>query len=645
MTTPLDDFSALQAALAGRFSLDREIGRGGMGRVYLARDVALDRVVAIKLLPSELAAQATARERFLREARTAAGLSHPNIVPIHLVEAREALVCFVMGYVEGESLGERIRRQGPLPAPEAVRIIREVAWALAYAHGRGVVHRDIKPDNILLERGSNRAMVTDFGIARVVSRSTLSQQGEIVGTLQYMSPEQADPCAPLDGRSDLYALGVTAFFTLTGRLPFQSENAVALLAMTLTEPAPPIASVRPEIPAKVAEAVDRCLAKGPDARFPTAEALADALGDSVPAARPIPPSAMHLRDSFNMAFPLIYFPSIAWIFVRLIAPESAAVVGWTCLGLAITGLASPIGAIRECARARISPAEIASIFASQAALSDDTLELSGREVRRLRRWVRSPIGRIICGAFGIAALGVGAYTGFRAVFPRAGDERIAFIPGAILVVMIGAAYLGAAFKKGPIGRWLDADLANGANPVLRQRQAMARWLYDNPVMRIAFRLARHTVRAPKAAPVIEGSPTEVLLGRAADDLFAALPKDERARMAEVPAVIRRLERAAQQVRGRREDLDRAIAQAGEGGESERRGELIRELESARTAADARLRTAVTALENLRLDLLRARAGVGRPDQLTAALEDARRVGEEIAAELEGRHQVDRVLGT
>lgn len=644
MTTPSDDFSALQAALAGRFSLDREIGRGGMGLVYLARDVALDRAVAIKLLPSAFAGQADARERFLREARTAAALSHPNIVPIYLVEAREALVCFVMGYVEGESLGERVRQQGPLSASEGVRIIREVAWALAYAHGRGVVHRDVKPDNILLERGSGRAMVTDFGIARVVSRSTLSQQGEIVGTLQYMSPEQADPSAPLDGRSDIYALGVTAFYALTGRLPFQSENAAALLAMHLTEPAPPIASVRPELPAKVAEAVDRCLAKGPDARFPSAEALADALGDSVPAARPIPPSAMHLRDSFNMTFPLIYFPSIAWLLVRLIAPESAAVVGWTALGLAITGLASPIVAIRECARARLSPAEIASIFASQAALSDDTLELSGREVRRLRRWVRSPIGRVICGAFGITALAMGVYTGFRAVHPRVGDDIFNFIPGAIVAATIGIVYLGAAVKTGPIGRWLDADLTSGANPVLRQRQAMARWLYDNPVMRFAFRLARYTVRAPKAAPMIETSPTEVLLGRAADQLFAALPKGERARMAQVPTVIRGLERAAQQVRGRREDLDRAIAQAGEAGESERRGELIRELETARTAAEARLRTAVTALENLRLDLLRARAGVGRPDQLTAALEDARRVGEEITAELEGRRQVDRVLG-
>src|SRR5947207_3298430 len=165
VTNPSAEFLDLQAALAGEYSLQRELGRGGMGVVYLARDVQLDRDVAIKILPAHLAQTATARERFVREARTAAGLSHPNIVPIHRVGEAGGFVFFVMSYVEGETLGERLRARGPLPPADATRVMREVAWAIAYAHGRGIVHRDVKPDNILLEAGTGRALVTDFGIA------------------------------------------------------------------------------------------------------------------------------------------------------------------------------------------------------------------------------------------------------------------------------------------------------------------------------------------------------------------------------------------------------------------------------------------------------------------------------------------------
>ena len=165
MTQTSSEFLELQAALAGEYSLQRELGRGGMGVVYLARDVQLDRDVAIKVLPTHLASNAVARERFVREARMAAALSHPHIVPIHRVGDALGVVFFVMSYVEGETLGERLRTRGPLPPAEVMRVLREVAWALAYAHGRGIVHRDVKPDNILLEAGTGRALVTDFGIA------------------------------------------------------------------------------------------------------------------------------------------------------------------------------------------------------------------------------------------------------------------------------------------------------------------------------------------------------------------------------------------------------------------------------------------------------------------------------------------------
>ncbi|MGZ8471677.1 MAG: protein kinase domain-containing protein, partial [Gemmatirosa sp.] len=240
-TPPLDpEIVALEAVLRGRFVVERELGRGGMGIVVLARDLALDRLVAIKVLPSPLSRQPHLRERFLREARTAAGLSHPNVVPIHAVEEHGDVVFFVMGFVDGETLARRVARGGPLPPAEATRVLRDVTWALAYAHGRGVIHRDVKPDNILLDRASGRALVTDFGIARVADApSSLTLDGHVMGTAQYMSPEQAAGEA-IDGRSDLYALGAVGFVALTGRPPFVAKSVPALLAMQVMQDAPPV---------------------------------------------------------------------------------------------------------------------------------------------------------------------------------------------------------------------------------------------------------------------------------------------------------------------------------------------------------------------------------------------------------------------
>ncbi len=278
MTTPISaEFLALQEYLAGRYSIEAELGRGGMGIVLLARDVALDRLVAIKLLPPALAANAEYRDRFLREARTAAGLSHPNIVPIHTVEEHDELVFFVMGFVDGETLRERVERLGPLTPRLTMKLMQDVAWALAYAHQRGVIHRDIKPDNIMIEQATDRAMVTDFGIA--LGRRDTVRGGEVIGTARYMSPEQA--CGEsVDARSDLYSLGGTAFFALTGRAPVEGKNLPAILAKQATQPVPAIRTVRSDVPTKLADVVDRCLAKKPEDRLQTGDDVARAVGEA-----------------------------------------------------------------------------------------------------------------------------------------------------------------------------------------------------------------------------------------------------------------------------------------------------------------------------------------------------------------------------
>ena len=282
------EFGELWAALASQYAIDRELGRGGMGAVFLARDVRLDRYVAIKVLPPHLAADAEVRELFLREARTAGRLSHPNIVAVFRADEVAGHPFFAMPFIEGENLAERVSRTGPLAPPDAVRWLREVAWALAYAHARGVIHRDVKPENIMIERGSGRAIVTDFGIARVEFGPRLSHDALIVGTASYMSPEQIAGAA-IDGRSDLYSLGVVGFLLLSGRLPFIADTVSALLDAHCNHQPPTLGSVAPSVPSPIAAVIERCLAKDREGRYSTGESLADALEKALRLSEPMLP--------------------------------------------------------------------------------------------------------------------------------------------------------------------------------------------------------------------------------------------------------------------------------------------------------------------------------------------------------------------
>ena len=265
----------LQAATLGEYEILLELGSGGMANVYLAHDLRLDRRVAIKLMHPTLLTGEDLVERFMLEARTAAGLSHPNIVPIHAVKVEEDLLYFVMKYVDGRPLDSIIKAEAPL-APDTVRqIVSQVADALAYAHRHGVIHRDIKPANILISTDGH-PILADFGIAKVADRPGLTLTGTTIGTPTYMSPEQCD-AQPLTGASDQYSLGVTAFEMLTGRPPFDAPSYVNIMLKHMSEAARPVHSLVPDCPTDLAEVVDRMLAKETSDRFPQMEDVVEAL--------------------------------------------------------------------------------------------------------------------------------------------------------------------------------------------------------------------------------------------------------------------------------------------------------------------------------------------------------------------------------
>src|SRR3989441_502366 len=287
----------LEAALAGRYSLERELGHGGMGIVFLATDVKHGRNVALKVLRPELS-QSIGADRFLREIRITARLNHPNILTLIDSGTAGEFMYYVLPYVDGESLRDRLTRETQLPVDEALRITRETADALAYAHEAGVVHRDIKPENILFEAG--HAVVADFGIAQAGSEAgggRLTESGLIVGTPAYMSPEQAMSSGSVDARSDIYSLACVLYEMLAGAPPFGGPTPHAIIARKSMEPVPGLRIVRDTVPPAVEGAIVRALAKTPADRFATAREFATALSQPTSAHRPVRPSALFVTAS------------------------------------------------------------------------------------------------------------------------------------------------------------------------------------------------------------------------------------------------------------------------------------------------------------------------------------------------------------
>jgi serine/threonine protein kinase/alpha-tubulin suppressor-like RCC1 family protein/uncharacterized protein YjdB len=288
---PPDTLEPLRQATVGEYDVMGELGRGGMATVYLAHDIALDRKVAIKVMAPNLTSGAGMVERFKREARTAASLSHPHIIPIYAVREMQNLLFFVMKYVEGRSLDSIIREQGRLPVPLVQAIMAQVGGALGYAHRRGIVHRDIKPANIMID-DEGWAVVTDFGIAKVADARGLTMTGVTIGTPSFMSPEQ---CAskPVTGATDQYSLGIVLYEMLAGKVPFEADSLMGIMWKHFNEPPPPLLDARPDCPVEITQAVERMLAKDPKDRWPTMEDAVSAIGQ--PSMAPDGPVRQQMR--------------------------------------------------------------------------------------------------------------------------------------------------------------------------------------------------------------------------------------------------------------------------------------------------------------------------------------------------------------
>lgn len=627
-----DLFLQLQTALAGEYSIERELGRGGMGIVYLAREVRLARQVAIKVLSPELAADPARRAQFLREAQMAAGLSHPNIAPIHRVDeapcpsaAGARSVYFVMAYINGETLAERIATRGPLTPHHAGRMLREVAWALTYAHANGIVHSDVKADNIMLERATERALVTDFGIARVANERDEQRDGHIHGSPHYVSPEQIAG-EPVNASSDLYSLGVVGFFALTGRLPFDAPTAREVLAMHLSARPPLITTLAPIVPPKLAQLVERCLAKRPDARPASAAAFAEALEQTIEPPREIPaPIRVWLAKSSHVgiAMPLISL----------------------YLAVAITGVGVALGSALPAVGAGVllfgGLISLPSIIRNQRVLAAgygiDDLRVAMRDYWMKRREeeayeLNAPENITMPKAMGIFGISAITTVALQAVGLMTQTQWIWPVVGLAATVTIATGVLAASRA---IRKKLSPQLGSWQINFYNSKWG-ERWL----------ELSSFGMKKRIAAPALSQL-TEVALGRATDALYDALPKNVKKQLKQLPSTVRRLEDDAKALRGEIERLDAALialdSDVGDVTLKDDRARLRADVAYTRQRASDRLAATVAALESIRLDLLRLQMGDGRVESVTATLDAAHDVGNELRAYADATEEVEEML--
>jgi len=530
-------------------------------------------------------------------------------------------------------LRQRVERIGPLGAAEGARIMQEVAWALAHAHENGIVHRDVKPDNVLIERDRGRVLVTDFGIAHLARGEEITDVGDFIGTPSFASPEQANGTA-VDGRSDIYSLGATMFFALTGRPVFDGQSAQAVLVKHLTEPAPPVGSTRADLPRELSQAVDRCLAKETEHRFSSAEELAVALGAARAAAPEMPRALMRLaHEADRLAVDLATAVGMAFsaVVVDVLGPQGSEMFA-DLVGVYLLVALSFAGAL---VIARLGE----YVFDTRITL------LGGYDERHIRQALLgskshpfghpgprklSPRRLVYFGSTSAATLTCWWFTWGDSRYPLPSLEGlIGWVSIAGPIVMARSAAILLVARRGRTAKLWRAVLAG----------RVGHWLLELAALRLPKR-----PRAPRAEP------TEVLLQRAAASIFARLPQDCRDLLQELPALVDRLENHAVALRARQAELQGMLTQISarpleipavqddSGVFAELRDRAVAAHEAfdrAHRESTARLAAVLAALETIRLDLLRLQAGLANPADLRADLDLAGQLAEEVDTLLKG----------
>ncbi|HEX5973079.1 MAG TPA: serine/threonine-protein kinase, partial [Gemmatimonadaceae bacterium] len=528
-------------------------------------------------------------------------------------------VFYVMSYVEGETLAERVRTRGPVSASDGVRMLREVAWALGYAHGMGVVHRDVKPDNILIEASSGRALVADFGIAAVAG----SEDGDgVKGTPEFMSPEQALG-KDIDARSDLYGLGATAFYAFAGRPPFEGRSATEVLARQVTEHAAPLASLGLSVPRKLASLVDQCLAKEPNDRPANADVLAEQLGGAIEQRRALPVALrafVKRNGRMDGGGTLIYSTALLVTSTMLSASiNMSAGFAAFAAGVVLAPVAFAVLSARRLLRLGFAHADLGPAFRTE-------LE-NAREERAVERGGPRILERVLGGVARVA---------------------LSFTAVSIPVIVIGNALNTWGIARGAFAATmlsLGVGVLTGTTylALVQSRRDIDTEFWSRLWMgkfgRFAFSLARRLRGSRPVAQAMTHRATELSLSLAAEQLFERLPKATRQELGDLPTLLERLQRSAQMLRTRHEELSSAIEAMARRSETED----VTGLREERDAVHDRLTAAVSALETIRLNLLRLHAGSAVVEGLTTHIGLAEEVSDEIERMVAARAEIDASL--
>ena len=630
MTDHLRD--RLVAAVGDHYLIEAELGRGGMAAVFQALDLRLNRRVAIKVLPPDLAFNPGVRSRFLREAQMAAALTHPNIVPIYSVDEVDGVVFFVMALVDGESVSTRLKREGSFPVEEARTIVSQVADALDTAHRQGLVHRDIKPDNILLDRTTRRPMVTDFGIARAAAEEQrLTVTGMAVGTPAYMSPEQAMGDRDVDGRSDIYSLGIVAYQMLAGETPFKATNTPAMLMKHVSEPPPPLRGRRADLPSSLASVVERALATRPEDRFRTGAEMRDALMDR---------NGSHGGHAYAVSqSPIVHREPVPE--ARRFPPGYPRPLALPSEGPPAPPIGPPVGLSRR--ERREWYRDQRGQYRDAMRLANETPE--GRISNKISRFRKS---LFTFGGLSVMLFVINAASG--------GDVWFIYPVMAFMVALAGQ--VGSLWADGvPIRQVLFGPVGRPVVPSLAAAPSAPR---VDPVNELA---ARDVLEGMHGAPIRRAAESrriiEDLLKRTTPKEREMLPADLETtvnalvdRVASVAVTLHRLDSDANGTSlGSLDKRIESLKLEMQTPEQERRLSLLdrqrstlRDLMERRSALLSQLESASLALENLKLDLVRFRsAGVSSAlEDVTSATREARAVSRDIGHLLDAQDELKKL---